>query len=241
MSAKVRTGIILVGRPQIGDSSRVMQRAFIGLAAITFISISPLHAEFRTWTNLEGVKLDAEFVKAEGDNVVLRLRNGKLSTLAKAKLSVADQDLIKENKATPPAATTPETKPTADANRKARWLTKMDKAQEQSKATGLPILVLFTGTSWCPYCIKLEEAVFSKSEFKTYADKNLVLLKLEFGPGGSASNKKDEILAKEFGVTGYPTYFLTDATGKRLSNGGFSEGINPAKFASWVTAAVPKK
>lgn len=218
-----------------------MQKAFIGLAATASILISPLHAEFRTWTNLEGVKLDAEFVKAEGDNVTFRLRSGKLTTVAKTKLSQGDQDLIKENKATSPTATTPETKPIVDANRKARWLTKMDKAQEQSKATGLPILALFTGTSWCPYCVKLEEAVFSKSEFKTFADKNLVLLKLDFGPGGTPDNKKDGILAKEFGVTGYPSYFLIDPTGKRLTNGGFSDGINPTGFASWVTAAVQKK
>lgn len=218
-----------------------MKISLLRFAAIFSILTIPLHAEFRSWTNLEGVKIEAELVKAEGDNVTLRLRNGKLTTFAKAKLSLADQTLIKENQATPSAETTPETKPTVEANRKARWLTKMDKAQEQSKATGLPILVLFTGTSWCSFCVKLEDAVFSKSEFKTFADKNLVLLKLEFGPGGKSSNKKDELLAKEFSISGYPSYFLTDATGKRLANGGYSDGIDPTKFASWATAAAPKK
>ena len=214
-----------------------MKISLLRFAAILSILTIPLHAEFRSWTNLEGVNIEAELVKAEGENVTLRLRNGKLTTFAKAKLSLADQALIKEGQAAPTA----ETKPTVEANRKARWLSKMDKAQEQSKATGLPILVLFTGTSWCPFCVKLEDAVFSKSEFKTFADKNLVLLKLEFGPGGKSSNKKDELLAKDFSISGYPSYFLTDATGKRLANGGYSDGIDPTKFASWATAAVPKK
>ena len=214
-----------------------MRTILVGLAALVSISTSPLHAEFRAWTNLEGVKIEAELVKVEGDNVTLRLQNGKLTTFAKAKLSLADQSLIKEKEATP----SPETKPAVEADRKARWLAKMDKAQEQSKATGLPILVLFTGTSWCPLCIKLEDQVFSKSEFKTFADKNLVLLRLDFGPGGKASSKKDEALDKEFGVTGYPTYFLIDTAGNRVANGGFNESLDAKMFNSWVTSMVPKR
>jgi thiol:disulfide interchange protein len=218
-----------------------MHKAIFGLVAVVSILASPLNAEFRSWSNLEGVKIDAELVKAEGENVTFRLRNGKLTTFAKTKLSFADQDLVKEDKATPTTATAPETKPTVDANRKARWLTKMEKAQEQSKETGLPILVLFTGTSWCPYCIKLEEVVFSKSEFKTFADKNLVLLILDFGPGGTPSNKKDGALSKEFGVSGFPTYFLADAAGKPMSTGGYHDGMTPSSFASWVKSAAPNK
>lgn len=203
--------------------------------------VTPLHAEFRTWANSEGVSIDAEFVKAEGENVTLRLRSGKLTTFSQSKLSAADQDFIKANKDAAPATGTTEAKPAVEANRKAKWLTKMDKAQEQSKETGLPILVLFTGTSWCPYCIKLEKEVFSQSAFKTFADQNLVLLLLDFGPGGTPNNKKDGELAKEYGVTGYPTYFLTDATGKKLAKGGFHDGINPTVFADWAKAATPKK
>ncbi len=203
--------------------------------------ITPLHAGFRAWTNSEGVSIDAELVSSEGENVTLRLRSGKVTTFPQSKLSTGDQDFIKANKEAKPAAASAETKPVVEANRKAKWLTKMDKAQEQSKETGLPILVLFTGTSWCPYCIKLEKEVFSKSDFKTFADQNLVLLVLDYGPGGTPNNKKDEKLAKDYGVTGYPTYFLTDATGKQLAKGGFHDGINPTGFSGWVKAAERKK
>lgn len=203
--------------------------------------ILPAHAESRTWTNTEGVAVDAEYVKSDGENVTLRLGNGKQTTFSQAKLSAADQAVIKELKAKEAPAATAEAKPTVDANRKAKWLTKMDKAQEQAKETGLPILVLFTGTSWCPYCIKLEKEVFSDSAFETFANQNLVLLKLEFGPGGTPSNKKDGTLQKEFGVKGFPTYFLTDATGTKLAQGGYHAGINPSVFGEWVKKSAPKK
>jgi len=222
-----------------------MKKGISNLVLIASALIAPLHAEVRSWTNSDGVKIEAELVKAEGSDVTLRLKNGKLSTFPQSKLSSADQDYLKTNKGQPTAAaSTPaasEAKPTVATDRKAKWLTKMDKAQEQSKETGLPILALFTGTSWCPYCIKLEKEVFSQSEFKTFADQNLVLLMLDYGPGGAPNNKKDEKLKEEFKVTGFPTYFLTDSTGKQLAKGGYHDGINPDEFAKWAKAATPKK
>ena len=192
--------------------------------------VGSVHAEYRAWSNSEGVRIEAEFVKAEGENVTLRLRSGKVTTFAQSKLSEADREFIKENG----KETETEAQPSVDPKRKAKWLTKMDKAKEEAAETGLPILVLFTGTSWCPYCIKLEDAVFSEKEFETFANQHLVLLKLDFGPGGSAESRKDEDLKKEFKVTGFPSYFLTDASGSTLPKNGYYDGINPAKFAEWV-------
>jgi thioredoxin-related protein len=219
-----------------------MKKPLSVLMFTSTVLIHPLQAEFRSWTNTEGTKIEAELVKTEGENVTLKLRNGKLSTFPQSKLSFADQDFLKSAPATPSTATPEAPKAgVVDAKRKAKWLSKMEKAQEEAQATGLPILVLFTGTSWCPYCIKLEKEVFAESAFKSFADQNLVLLMLDYGPGGTPSNKKDEKHAKDFGVTGYPTYFLTDATGNKLAKGGYHQGINPEKFAQWVTASAPKK
>ena len=223
-------------------SRTLMKKSISTLILAASFLINPLHAEFRNWVNSEGVSIDAELVKVDGDKVTLKLRNGKVSTFSQSKLSMADQDFLKANGTAKPESAATESKTVAvDAKRKAKWLTKMDKAQEQSKETGLPIFVLFTGTSWCPYCIKLEKEVFSESAFKSFADQNLVLLMLDFGPGGAPNNKKDEKLAKEYGVKGFPTYFLTDSTGKQLATGGYHDGINPAEFAKWVTNAAPKK
>lgn len=208
---------------------------FLFVSAFWLVSQSPAFADFRTWTNSTGAKIEAEFVKSEGGNVTLRLRSGKTSTFSETKLSTEDREFLKTASAAPAAG---DAKPTvADANRKAKWLTKMDKAKKEAEETGLPILVLFTGTEWCPYCIKLENEVFEKKDFKDFADKSLVLLKLDFPAGGEAKNKADEKLAQEFGVKGFPKYFLTDATGKPHASGGYQNGIDPDKFAAWVKSS----
>ena len=207
------------------------------LLCYLFFATQSLHAEYRIWTNSTGATIDADLVKADSENVTLKLRNGKLSTFPQVKLSEADRAFIKS--LPPPSTDSPQV--TATADRKAKWLTKLEKAQEESKLTGLPILMLFTGTSWCPYCVKLEEAVFSQKAFKNFANEKLVLLLLEFGPGGTAKSKDHETLQSEYGVTGFPTYFLIDASGKKLAKGGYNDKINPEVFAEWVNQASTTK
>lgn len=191
----------------------------------------PLQAEFRTWTNPTGTTLDAEFVKAEGDQVTLKLRNGSLSTFSQSKLSDADREFIK----------TAEAKPFVAAFRKAKWQAKLDKAQEESKLTGLPILIFFTGTSWCSYSEKIEDALFSQKAFKTFANENLVLLLVDFGPGGRAKNDDDQKLKSDYEIETVPTYFLIDKAGNKLAKGGYEDDINPDVFANWVKKASPAK
>lgn len=229
-----------------------MKTSLFSLLSVLLVLMSSLHAEFRVWSSVDGKTVDAELVKVEGDNITFRLRSGVTTTFAESKLSEADRSYIKKNPpavvAAKPTATKPaESRPALGStaaptkDRKAKWHTKLSKAQDEAKETGLPILVLFTGSTWCGYCVKLEGEVFAEKDFKKFADEHLILLKLDFGPGGSTSSKEHSTLKTQYGVRGFPTYFLTDAAGTKLAQGGYNNGINPAKFADWVTASTPKK
>lgn len=227
-----------------------MKFPLLPLVALCSLLYSSAHAEFRVWANTSGQNVDAELVSAEGDDVTFRLRNGKLTTFSITKLSEADRAYIKKyppvskpvakkeaSASVRPAVSAPAAPATASLEtRKAKWLTKMAKAKEESQKTGLPILVLFTGTTWCPYCVKLENEVFSQKVFKSFANQNLVLLMLDFGPGGETTSREQSKLKEEFGVGGFPTYFLIDSEGKKLAQGGYHPGIDPEKFAKWATS-----
>ena len=227
-----------------------MKSPLLPLVALCSLLCGSAQAEFRIWANTSGQNVDAELVSAEGEDVTFRLRNGKLTTFSIKKLSEADRAFIKKyppaskpavkkevTAAVRPALGAPAAPETASLEtRKAKWQTKMAKAKEESQKTGLPILVLFTGTTWCPYCVKLEKEVFSQKEFKAFANQNLVLLMLDFAPGGETTSREQAKLKEEFGVGGFPTYFLTDSAGKQLAQGGYHPGIDPEKFAKWVTS-----
>lgn len=231
-----RVKLLVLGEESMNLWSMNLEKIFGGLCMIV-LSLQLAQAETRAWKNIDGVEIKAEFVKVEGEDVTLKLPNGKQVTFAQSKLSEEDRAFIKTIPATPAK---PETT-VLDANRKAKEHHKMSDAQEEAKKTGLPILAVFTGTSWCPYCVKLEKEVFSKNEFKEFANQNLVLLVYDFAAGGKSKSAESKKLSQEFGVSGFPTYFLVDADGKRLATNGYMNGITPEKFAQWVKQSTPQK
>src|SRR6266581_5344317 len=62
----------------------------------------------------------------------------------------------------------------------AEWLTDVPAAQEQAAAENKLVLLNFTGSDWCGWCMKLKAEVFSQPEFEDYANKNLVLVEIDF-------------------------------------------------------------
>lgn len=108
----------------------------------------------------------------------------------------------------------------------ALWITDFEQAKTQAAAKGIPILIDFTGSDWCGWCIRLDKEVFSKAEFQGYAKENLVLLKIDFPrkklPEAQAA--ANQSLAEKYGVQGYPTIVLADAEGKELARSGYRQG-----------------
>jgi|SRR5580704_12062751 thioredoxin-related protein len=107
------------------------------------------------------------------------------------------------------------------------WQTDLPKAQEQAKKEGKLILMDFTGSDWCPWCIKLHNEVFSKPEFADYAKKNLVLVIVDFPrtkPQSDELKKANDALQRKFKIEGYPTVIVTDAAGKKVGDLGYEPG-----------------
>lgn len=103
-----------------------------------------------------------------------------------------------------------------------QWLNNYDKAKEQSKSENKPILLVFSGSDWCKPCIRLEQKVFETTDFKQFADKNLVLLKADFprkrkNKLSKAQKKHNEALAEKYNKTGqFPLVILLSQEGKVL-------------------------
>lgn len=107
------------------------------------------------------------------------------------------------------------------------WTDNYEEAKAQAKAENRFILLDFTGSDWCGWCIKLDKEVFSQSEFKKYADENLVCVTVDFPNRSSISGKtrkQNEELKSEFGIRGYPTIILLDPDGKKVAQTGYQAG-----------------
>jgi protein disulfide-isomerase len=97
------------------------------------------------------------------------------------------------------------------------WYTDVVKASEVSNATGKPLFAFFTGSDWCIWCKRLQADVFAKKKFIDWANKNVVLVELDFPRTKALSpelQQQNNSLQQTFGVQGYPTiwmFFLTKA------------------------------
>jgi len=100
------------------------------------------------------------------------------------------------------------------------WLTNFNAAKAKAKQTERPILLIFTGSDWCPPCIAMEKKVLSTERFQKYADENLVVVYADFPRRGNQSKEQEahnEKLAAQFGVQAFPTYLLLSADQKLLT------------------------
>ena len=109
----------------------------------------------------------------------------------------------------------------------ASWLTDFAKAQKAAAEKNLPILVDFSGSDWCGWCIKLEKEVLSQKEFQDFAKDSVILFVADFPRQKKQSDevkKQNDALAKKYGIEGFPTVLLLGADGKELARTGYQPG-----------------
>ena len=115
------------------------------------------------------------------------------------------------------------------------WTMDFDAARTLAAEQGLPILLNFTGSDWCGWCRLMERQVFSQDAWRQYAQKNLVLVWIDFPKDKSlvpeAFVERNAELMRQFEVGGFPTYYLLDSDGTtRLGQTGAERDATPQSF-----------
>jgi thioredoxin-related protein len=88
------------------------------------------------------------------------------------------------------------------------WQTDLPKALAQATAEHKLVLLNFTGSDWCGWCIKLDADTFAKPEFAAYAQTNLVLVVVDFPhatPQAADLKAANAELGKKYSIQGFPT------------------------------------
>jgi thioredoxin-related protein len=113
------------------------------------------------------------------------------------------------------------------------WHADFDAAQKEAQRTGKDLLVDFTGSDWCGWCIRLDKEVFQHDEFDA-GTKDFVLVALDFPNGDEAKAKvpnpaRNEALKEQHGIQGFPTILLMTAQGEVYGQTGYQKG-GPAAY-----------
>jgi len=130
----------------------------------------------------------------------------------------------------------------ATPEKSVKWFDDFAAAQAAAKKEGRPILANFTGSDWCPWCMKLEKEILGQKVFLDYASANLVLFIADFPNGKKLPAKvvkQNKDLQAKYGIKGYPTVLLLDADGKVLAQTGYQEG-GAAPYVENVKALLEK-
>jgi protein disulfide-isomerase len=124
----------------------------------------------------------------------------------------------------------------------AEWETDFAKASTNASKAGLYMLLDFSGSDWCGWCVKLDKEVFSKPEFKAYAKTNLVCVLVDFPREKHQSkNLKEQnaALSKKYGIRGFPTIVILTPDGELVDQTGYREG-GPAKYVEHLKGIIAK-
>ncbi len=124
------------------------------------------------------------------------------------------------------------------------WLTDLDEAKKVATKENKKLLVDFTGSDWCGYCIKLHKEVFDTPEFEKFA-KDYVLVELDFPKRKeqpAAEKAKNQAAQKKYGVNGFPTVIIMNTSGKVLNRAeGYSPDSGPSAYLPQLGAPAAKK
>ena len=112
---------------------------------------------------------------------------------------------------------------------KSGWIDNEQAALAKAKAEKKLVLLDFTGSDWCPYCIRMDKEVFDTPEFKDYAKDHLELVTVDFPDHKQlpeATVKQNEALKNQYHIDGFPTFIVLDGDGKtvKLFEPGYQEG-----------------
>ena len=91
------------------------------------------------------------------------------------------------------------------------WTTDYAKAVAQAKSENKAILLDFTGSDWCGWCMKMKEETLDKPMFKHYAEKNLVLVEVDFPrskPQSDEVKAQNTSLSQKYKIGGYPAFII---------------------------------
>ena len=131
------------------------------------------------------------------------------------------------------------------------WETDLNKAIGQSYETKKPIMLFFTGSDWCGWCIRLQNEVFRTETFTQWAKENVILVELDFPrkkEQPQTIKDQNRQLQQMFGVQGYPTCHFVMPTptddGRinlaSLGQNGYMAG-GPDAWIAKVSEFLPKK
>jgi thioredoxin-related protein len=107
------------------------------------------------------------------------------------------------------------------------WLNSIELAQQKAKRENKDIIVNFTGSDWCSWCIRLKREVWDTQTWQDKGLKQYVGVELDFPRRKKIPAKQKSYnnrLKQKYGIRGFPSILLLDANGRVYAQTGYQRG-----------------
>lgn len=129
----------------------------------------------------------------------------------------------------------------APVNAAVEWHTKLDKACTLAAQQNKAVLILFTGSDWCGWCVQLKKELLTSAAFEEYISGRFVAVEIDVpnNParvGGAQQLEKNRGLCRYFGISTFPSVLVLTAEGAAV--GGFSGSADMEEAREALDAAL---
>jgi len=108
-----------------------------------------------------------------------------------------------------------------------KWYTNYKEAAAVAKKDNKHLLLFFTGSDWCGWCKKMDQEVFSSTEFASAEGKEFIFVEVDFPMNKQLPTdeaQQNTLLKQKYGVTGYPTVIILDSNENFVAETGYRPG-----------------
>jgi len=123
------------------------------------------------------------------------------------------------------------------------WYSNLEEAIAVAKTENKPVLLQFSGSDWCKWCIRLNNEVLFTPEFAAWAKENIILVNLDFPrtiPQTDEVKLYNRSLMNKYGVRGFPTVLLLDKNANVVVQTGYQPG-GPDAYIAHIKEAYGMK
>lgn len=121
------------------------------------------------------------------------------------------------------------------------WNSNYNEASKLAQTSSKPLLILFTGSTWCPACIQLEREILSRPEFAQAIGDKFVFYKAEFDATGDMTHSQNKMLFDRYGVEVFPTIVVVNSSGQKLFNVYYQSGGNVNSYVRQLTQGISQQ
>ncbi len=121
-----------------------------------------------------------------------------------------------------------------------KWHTNVKEAIAIGNKEKKPLLLFFTGSDWCGWCIRLQKEVLKTPEFSKWAKENVVLVELDYPrrtPQTPEIKKQNDELQQAFAIQGFPTVHFAKGTVDKEGKVNFA-GLGSTGYVCWRSSSL---